>query len=274
MTTPWVCATCGVQHAESAQPPPSCPICEDERQYVGHGGQRWLSPAELAVGHEPDLREEEAGLVGIGLRPSLAIGQRALLVQTAGGNVLWDCLPVMTEQVGSRIEELGGIRVICCSHPHFYGACVDFAEAFDATVLLPAADRSWVMRTSPHVEFFTDDALEPVPGLTLARVGGHFDGAAVLHWPAGAGGRGALLTGDTVMVVADRRYVSFMWSYPNLIPLPAEVVRNVADRLIAFGFDRLYGGWWDRVVIHDAREAVRRSADRYLARLGGATSTR
>ncbi|HET9092397.1 MAG TPA: hypothetical protein VFN50_08305, partial [Acidimicrobiales bacterium] len=179
MTTPWICATCGVQHAESAEPPPACPICEDERQYVGHEGQRWLSPDELAAGHGADVREEEADLVGIGLRPPVAIGQRALLVRTPGGNVLWDCLPVITQAMAARIEELGGIRVICCSHPHFYGAFVDFAEAFDATVLLPSQDRRWVMRPSPRVEFFSDETLEPVPGLTLARVGGHFDGAAV-----------------------------------------------------------------------------------------------
>jgi hypothetical protein len=34
-------------------------------------------------------------------------------------------------------------------------------------------------------------------------------------------------------------------------------------------FDRVYGGWWGRVVIHDGAAAVRRSADRYLARLRG-----
>ena len=46
----------------------------------------------------------------------------------------------------------------------------------------------------------------------------------MLHWAGGADGRGALLSGDIVQVVPDRRYVSFMYSYPNLIPLPAAAV--------------------------------------------------
>ena len=87
-----------------------------------------------------------------------------------------------------------------------------------------------------------------MPGLTLARIGGHFDGAAVLHWPAGSGGRGALLTGDTITVVPDRDWVSFMWSYPNHIPLDEVTVLDIAERAGRFGFDRVYGGWWGRVV--------------------------
>ena len=87
-------------------------------------------------------------------------------------------------------------------------------------MLLPRADEQWIQRRSDRVELF-DDRVEVLPGVTLARIGGHFDGAAVLHWAAGSDGRGALLTGDTITVVQDREWVSFMWSYPNLIPLDA-----------------------------------------------------
>jgi hypothetical protein len=105
--------------------------------------------------------------------------------------------------------------------------------------------------------------------VTVARIGGHFDGAAVLHWPAGSEGRGALLTGDTITVVQDRDWVSFMWSYPNLIPLDPATIEDIARRVERFAFDRVYGGWWGRVVVRDGAAAVRRSADRYLARLRG-----
>ena len=108
-----------------------------------------------------------------------------------------------------------------------------------------------------------------MPGLTVARIGGHFDGAAVLHWPAGSDGRGALLTGDTITVVPDRRFVSFMWSYPNLIPLDVATVQDIARRVERFAFDRIYGGWWGRIVVADGPAAIRRSADRYVARLHG-----
>jgi len=264
----WICATCAVQHADTPQPPDTCAICSDERQYLGWEGQRWTTMAELGRDHAVLLREEEPGLVGIGVEPAVAIGQRALLVRTPGGNVLWDAVPLLDDAARERITELGGITAICLSHPHFYAAHVEFAEAFDATVHLPRADLAWVRRPSSRIVPF-DDVVEPVPGVTLARIGGHFDGAAVLHWPAGADGAGALLTGDTVTVAQDRDWVSFMWSFPNLIPLDAATVLDIATRVERFRFDRVYGGWWGRVVVTDGAAAVRRSADRYVARLRG-----
>jgi hypothetical protein len=224
--------------------------------------------SELAREHANDMREEEPALIGLGVTPSFGIGQRALLVRTPAGNVLWDCVSLLDEPTRRRIADLGGITAIAMSHPHFYGANVEIADAFDACILIPNADRTWVQRPSPRIEFF-EEGIEPVPGVTVARIGGHFDGAAVLHWPAGSEGRGALLTGDTITVVQDRGWVSFMWSYPNLIPLDPATIEDIAHRVERFEFDRIYGGWWGRVVIHDGAAAVRRSADRYLARLRG-----
>ena len=265
---PWICATCGVQHADTTAAPDQCAICEDERQYVGADGQAWTTTAALAATHQVVVKEEEPGLFGVGIEPSVAIGQRALLVQTASGNVLWDCIPLLDDAARARLSELGGISAICMSHPHFYGAYVEFADAFGARVFIPRADAGWIRRPSEHVELFEDE-FEPVPGLTLARIGGHFDGAAVLHWPAGSEGRGALLTGDTVTVVPDRGWTSFMWSYPNLIPLDEDAVQDIAARVGRFRFDRVYGGWWGRVIVDDGAAAVRRSADRYVERLRG-----
>ncbi len=265
----WICRTCGVQYPETDSPPGACPVCLDERQYVGWDGQQWTTMAELgAAGHAVVVREEEPDLFGVGVEPPFAIGQRALLVRTPHGNVLWDCVSLLDDAARSRIGELGGIAAICMSHPHFYGANVEFADAFDARIFIPRADEQWVQRPSPRIEYFEDEA-QPVPGVTLARIGGHFDGAAVLHWPAGSEGRGALLTGDTITVVQDRDWVSFMWSYPNLIPLDEVTVLDIAERAGRFGFDRVYGGWWGRVVVHDGPAAIRRSAERYVARLHG-----
>jgi hypothetical protein len=264
----WICATCAVQYPETDTPPERCPICEDERQYVGWEGQRWTTAADLARDHQTELRDEEPDLIGVGMTPSFAIGQRALLVRTAHGNVLWDCIALVDDAARERISDLGGIDAICMSHPHFYGAHVDIADAFNARVLIPRADQQWIQRPSPRIELF-DDEIEPVPGLTLARIGGHFDGAAVLYWPAGSDGRGALLTGDTITVVQDRSWVSFMWSYPNLIPLDETTVLDIAARVGRFRFDRVYGGWWGRIVVEDGLGAIRRSADRYVARMRG-----
>jgi hypothetical protein len=264
----WICATCAVQYPDTAEPPPRCPICQDERQYVGWDGQRWTTAAELARDHATDVREEEPGLLGIGVAPAVGIGQRALLVRTPHGNVLWDAIPLLDDAAREAIAAAGGIHTICISHPHFYAAHVDYADAFDARVLLPRADEQWIQRRSDRLELF-DDRVDVLPGVTLARIGGHFDGAAVLHWDAGSKGRGALLTGDTITVVQDREWVSFMWSYPNLIPLDPDTVQTIVDRVAPFRFDRIYGGWWGRVVLTDGPGAVRRSAERYIARIQG-----
>jgi hypothetical protein len=223
---------------------------------------------QLTSKHSVVVRPEETNLYGVGVEPSFGIGQRALLVCTPAGNVLWDCVPLLDNSAKDRIAELGGVSAVCVSHPHFYGSMIEYADAFDAPILLTAADRAWARRKSPRIDIYEEE-VEPVPGLTVARIGGHFDGASVLHWPAGSDGRGALLTGDTVQVVPDAGWVSFMWSYPNLIPLDESAIEDIARRVGRFDFARVYGGWWGRVVVEDGAGAVRRSADRYIERLRG-----
>jgi hypothetical protein len=260
----FLCTTCGTQFAESDAPPEACPICQDERQYVPPEGQRWTTLEELRVSHRAEIREEEPGLIGIGAEPSFAIGQRALLVQASGGNVLWDCTSLLDDEVTARVEELGGIAAISISHPHYYSSMVEWAEAFDAPIYLHAADREWVMRPSDRVVFWEEERRELGPGLSLIRCGGHYEGGTVLHWAAGAEGRGALLSGDIVQVIPDRSYVSFMYSYPNLIPLNAQAILGIVAALEPFDFDRIHGAWWGRVVPTDAKAVVARSAERYL----------
>lgn len=266
--TNFICQTCGAQFAATDAPPEHCPICEDERQYVGHDRQRWTSLEALRQTHQADIRLEEPGLTGIGTEPSFAIGQRALLVQSPGGNVMWDGVPLLGDSMLEAVRALGGIRAITASHPHLYSTMVDWARAFDAPIYLPASDRQYVMRPDPSIQFWTGDRLELGAGVTVIRCGGHFDGSSVLHWTEGADGRGALLTGDTITVVQDRRFVSFMRSYPNLIPLGAEGVKGIVQAIAPYRFERLYNAWFGGVVEHDARNAVFRSARRYLRAIG------
>ncbi len=267
--TPYICVTCGTQFAPTETPPGHCPICEDERQYIGWEGQRWTTLDDLRRDYHNVIREEDRGLTGIGTHPSFAIGQRALLVQAPSGNVLWDCISLLDEPTVAAVRALGGISAIAISHPHYYSSMVEWGHAFDAPVYLHAADREWVMRPDSSIAFWDGETRELGPGLTLIRCGGHFAGGTVLHWAGGAEGRGALLSGDILQVVQDRRYVSFMYSYPNLIPLPATVVRRIVDAVAPYPFERLYGAWWGRVVQSDAGVAARRSADRYIAALAG-----
>src|SRR5258708_18816753 len=96
------------------------------------------------------------------------------------------------------------------------------------------------------------------------NTGGRFEGSVALHWAGGMGGQGLLLVGDSLTVVMDRRYLSFMYSYPNLIPLPADSVRRIAASVRPFAFERIYGAWDGRRVMSAGKEAVERSAERYI----------
>ena len=260
----FICKTCGTQFAETEGPPEHCPICEDERQYIGWQGQQWTTLHELQEDHHNVVKRLEDGLHGIGTHPSFAIGQRALLVQTPQGNLLWDCISLLDETTIAAVRQLGGIRAIAISHPHFYSSMVEWSLAFEAPIYLHAANAQWVMRPHEAVDFWQGEEKQLWDGMVLLRGGGHFTGSTLLYWPAGAAGRGALLTGDTLQVVNDRRFVSFMVSYPNLIPLPAHEVRRIAAVVEPYSFDRIYGGWWDRVVADDAKAAVARSVERYI----------
>ena len=101
--------------------------------------------------------------------------------------------------------------------------------------------------------------------MTLIRGGGHFSGSSMLHWAKGAAGRGVLCASDTAYVAADQRHVSFMRSYPNLLPLPAQNVQRIAAALAPFAFDMMFGNFFESVIRTGAKEAVQKSVERYLA---------
>ena len=260
----YICITCGTQYPASAAAPAHCPICEDDRQYINRNGQQWTTFAAMRDTHSNAFEDVDPGITAIRSEPAFAIGQQANLIQTPAGNLLWECISFLDEATVTRVKELGGIVAIAISHPHFYSSMVEWSQAFDAPIYLHADNRPWVMRPADAVEFWDGGAREVLPGLTIVRCGGHFPGSSVLHWAGGVSGRGALFTGDTINVVADRRYVSFMYSYPNQIPLNAKTVRAIIAAVEPYAFDRIYGSWSGSIVAEDAKAAVRRSAERYI----------
>jgi hypothetical protein len=264
MMNNYICQTCGTQFAATAVAPNHCPICEDERQFINWDGQQWTTLDALKSDHYNVIKGVEPHLTGIGTEPSFAIAQRALLVQTHAGNLLWDCISLLDEETLTAVAALGGIKAIAISHPHYYSSMIEWSHAFDAPVYLHTADRQWVMRPNLAIEFWDGETKALWDGLTLIRGGGHFAGGTMLHWPAGANSQGVLLSGDIIQVVSDRRYVSFMYSYPNLIPLPVHKVKQVVNAVEPFAFERIYGAWWGRVIKADGKTAVARSAKRYI----------
>jgi glyoxylase-like metal-dependent hydrolase (beta-lactamase superfamily II) len=266
-----ICVTCGAQFATTGEPPAACLICADDRQYIGHQGQRWTDPTALRRDHRNLVQTVEPGLTGIISEPKFAIGQQAHLIETPAGNVLWNCISLIDEETVAAISRLGGLAAIAISHPHFFSAVAEWSQAFGGVpVFIHAADRAWVTRPDAAIQFWDGATADPLPGsgLTLIHCGGHFAGSCVLHWPRGADGQGVLLTGDTIMVVSDRRWVSFMYSYPNLIPLDAGAVRRIVAAVDPWPFARIYSSWPDSVVSTGGKEAVRRSAERYIEHIG------
>ena len=269
MRAAFICTACGIQFPASDQPPRECPVCADYRQFVPRAGQGWTTLEELRGGHRNAFQQLEPGLLGISTTPDFAIGQRALLVRTPAGNVLWDCISLIDEATVEIVKGLGGLHAIAISHPHYYTTMVEWSLAFGAPVLLHSGDRHWAVREDSALTFWDGESREILPGVRLVHCGGHFSGSAILHWEAGADGRGALLTGDTIQVLPDNRCVSFMRSFPNMLPLPATEVARIARIVDGLRFDRIYGAFWDREVTRDARQRVKESADRYVAWISG-----
>ena len=259
--TAFICATCGTQHAPSAAPPARCEICEDPRQWVPQSGQAWTTMEALGRRHAVGFREVAPNLLGVGVFPDFGIAQRALMVRTPAGNVLWDCVALLDPATVEIVKALGGLAAIAVSHPHFHTAMTAWARAFDCPVLIHEASRDWVKYPDPAVTFWSGETHDLLPGITLHRLGGHFTGGTILHWAAG---KGAILTGDIASVAADRKHLSFMWSFPNWVPLPASEVARIGARLDALEFDAIYGGWWDRVLPTGGKQAARDSVARYI----------
>ncbi|MDM7830050.1 MBL fold metallo-hydrolase [Cellulomonas edaphi] len=258
----WICATCAVEHDEQ---PDVCAICADERQWVPASGQAWTTLAELHhAGVRIAVRELEPDLFALHASPGVGIGQESKVVRTPAGLLLWDPLGYVDDEAVAAVRALGEVTAVVASHPHMFGVQVEWSHALgDVPVLVAEPDRHWVAREDPVIAAWQGD-LEILPGVMLSQPGGHFPGSAVVHWAAGAQGRGVLLSGDTLFANPDRTSVSFMRSYPNRIPLSGAVAERVARHVTRRPFDRLYNNF-DGVIPADATAVVLRSAARHAA---------
>jgi hypothetical protein len=267
----FLCTACGTQYPSSEAPPEACLVCTDERQFVPASGQSWTTLQGLRNAYSNKFRRLATGLTTIETTPAFAIGQRAILARTPAGNVLWDCLALIDDATVDLLKGLGGVGAIAISHPHYYTTMVEWSRALGGVPIhLHAADRQWVMRADPAVQFWEGDTKSIGTGLTLVRLGGHFDGGTVLHWADWSEGRGVLLSGDILQVVPSG-HVSFMWSYPNLIPLSAAKVQRIAGILEPFAFDAVYGAFSGRGQIDaNGKQAVAASVARYITRISDA----
>lgn len=268
-TQEWlVCVTCGTQFpTPDRSAVKTCHICDDPRQYVPATGQSFTTLAHLRTNHTNEFQPLSAGASGVQLisihtQPRLAIGQRAILIQTPGGNILWDCLTLLDDATISAVAALGGLAGIVISHPHFYSAHADWAAAFNCPVYLSAEDREWVSVPCPQ-RVFLDNVETAIPGkdgaetgVVAIKLGGHFPGSLVVL----VGGR--LLTADTLMLTPAGRgdwkvnavgevrkrpeglnTFCFMFSYPNSIPLGPDELARMWGILKGYEFRAVHGGF-------------------------------
>ncbi len=260
-----ICVTCGTQFEESALPPEGCAICQDARQFVGLDGQEWTTFEDLQSRCQIGIVLQERGLTSFHIEPQFGIGQRAFLLQTAEGNILWDCLSMFDAAAAEHIRRRGGLQYICISHPHYYTAMLEWSRAFGSVpIYLHRDDAEWVKCRSANIEFWSGDSKRLLAGVRVIRCGGHFAGSSVLHWPAGAEGKGVLLSSDTMQVAPDRSHVGFMWSYPNWVPLGPREAKRVVAALEPYAFDRIYGAFPKLTIASGGKQVMAKSLKRHM----------
>jgi DNA-directed RNA polymerase subunit RPC12/RpoP len=259
----YICKNCGAQYDPSLTAPAECKICSDERQYVPKIGQQWTTLDELLQGeYRNTIKKEEPNLYSIKTVPQVGIGQNAYLITTEFGNYLWDCITYIDEDTKQSIDALGGIDGIILSHPHYYSTIVEWADAFECPIYIHDRDREWLTRSGSDKYIFWGRAeLALTPELKILNLGGHFPGSSVLYWENNQ--QGVLLVGDTIFIVPDQGWVSFLYSHPNRIPLPSFEVKRMIDMLSDFQFGRIYGAF-DQSILQNGKEAVLKSAERYI----------
>lgn len=234
-----ICSTCGTYYPIE-EVPESCITCLDERQYIPYGGQSWTKPADLLKGHSVKLNKLQEGLYELEVNPVFAIGQRALLVISPGGNVLWDCIPLLDELIVEFIKSKGGLKAIGFSHPHYYSNMNQWAETFDCPVFIHENDRECIVDKGEHVQLWKGDELSLWDGMRILNIGGHFAGSSILHVPF-LSKEGTIICGDTLFLSPSRKHFSVMYSYPNRMPLPLKEIARIRNRMEAIPFDSFYG---------------------------------
>lgn len=121
-----VCNTCGTQYSTTSRADlKSCRTCDDPRQYVPRTGQTFTTLADLKnsnkyINEFTKVDDKDDRFWSIRTEPPLAISQRAILIKTPQGNVLWDCITYLDEETVSRVNSQGGLSAIVISHPHYY----------------------------------------------------------------------------------------------------------------------------------------------------------
>jgi hypothetical protein len=263
-----VCSACGTQFdVEDRALLTRCRICDDPRQFVPPTGQAFTTLAEMKkAGFRNKWKELDGDerFWSVWTEPKFAIGQRAILIKTPLGNVLWDCISFLDEETINRINGMGGLAAIVISHPHYYTTHLEWAETFDCPVYLSWEDKEWLNRLDRlgKARTFIEGSEEEIEvqgektGVKALKLGGHFPGSLVCL------AFGRLLVADTLVTTPSglgdwskgpdagkggrppgMNSFAFMWSIPNMIPLSPEEVAVMWNVLKNHEFESTHGAF-------------------------------
>jgi glyoxylase-like metal-dependent hydrolase (beta-lactamase superfamily II) len=257
-----ICTVCGTQYP-SANPPAVCTICADDRQYIPDMGQSWITHAQLIQKHAVRIGKLQERVYELDISPVFGIGQRALFIESPGGNILWDCMSLLDPAAISFIRSKGGLKAIAFSHPHYYSNMSYWAETFNCPVYIHSNDEKWIVFPHQHLELWSGVEKELWDGMKIINTGGHFPGSSILYAP-GLSPQGTIFCGDTFVISPDKNHVAIMYSYPNRIPLPVKEVQRIAQQMESLDFDNLYSFLRYLNIRGNAKQVFEESMKRYV----------
>lgn len=257
-----ICTACGTQFPLSGEPLTLCPICADDRQFIPESGQSWTDHPALSANYSVITKKLDEHLYELRMAPSFAIAQRALLILTPGGNILWDCFALLNEPTIAFIKSKGGLKAIAFSHPHYYSTMNDWAAVFDCPIYIHHSDEEWIFNKGPHISLWAGEEHKLWDGIRIIHIGGHFPGSCILHVPF-LSPRGTVLCGDTLAISPNKKHISVMYSYPNRVPLPVKEMRRIRNLLLPLPFDTLLGYAAFLNIYTDAKEILESSLAKY-----------
>jgi len=263
-----ICTTCGTKFPYNERVPALCPICNDDRQFINLKGQSWTSEEELKKERSVQIKPINDRLYYLTIKPDFAIGQRAFLLLSPHGNVLWDCIPLLDDAAKEFICRKGGLKAIAFSHPHFYSNMNEWAAEFNCPVYIHENDKRWIFNYGPDIKLWSGDEKLLWDDLKLVHVGGHFPGSSMLHI-SNLSAKGAMLCGDSLYISRSLRHTAVMFSYPNNIPLLKNDFAVFYEKCSKLQFDTLYGATFEGQDLEgNAYEIFTRSMNRYKSIYG------
>ncbi|KAI5812215.1 beta-lactamase-like protein [Pyronema omphalodes] len=262
-----ICSTCGTQFGPTQDPktqPFGCRICADPRQFVLPSGTTYTTLTTLQSTHKNQIElvsPENENLYHIYTTPKFGIGQRCFFLKTPSGNIIFDLIAFLDAPTVDFINSHGGVKAIIISHPHYYTTHRAWSEVFNCPIYVAPEDKEWLSfdteEQGASYSWLNQQHQEILPGVTAVKVGGHFPGSLCLHIAgslAGENSEGRLLIADSLVTVPSARgpyehppkgvaSYSFMWSIPNMIPMPVEDIRNIGRALEPYSFNWTHGAF-------------------------------